>query len=203
MQLQQFLSQERHSGKAIYPPADEVYRAFELTPYDEVKVVILGQDPYHGEGQAHGLAFSVNEGVKIPPSLSNMYKELQQDVAGFTQPTHGNLVEWANQGVLLLNTVLTVEKSQAHSHAKSGWETFTDHVLAFLNDSSQPVVFILWGNHAIKKGRWINQPHHTVLTGPHPSPLSAYRGFFGCGHFSKTNQVLIENGLTPINWQVK
>jgi len=202
VELNNFLTREYALGKTIYPPKGEIYRAFELTPLENVKVVIIGQDPYHGEGQAHGLAFSVKTGVNIPPSLKNIYKELNQNIEGFVLPSHGNLTRWAEQGVLMLNTVLTVEQSLAHSHAKSGWETFTDHVLQLLNRSEKPIVFVLWGSHAIKKGRLINAKHHDVLSGPHPSPLSAYRGFFGCRHFSKINQWLIKNGSTPIDWQL-
>jgi uracil-DNA glycosylase len=200
--LNEFLTHEHALGKTIYPPESEIYRAFELTSLENVQVVIIGQDPYHGEGQAHGLAFSVKPGVKIPPSLVNIYKELKQDIDGFSIPSHGNLTKWAEQGVLLLNTVLTVEKSLAHSHAKSGWETFTDNVLHFLNSSEKSIIFVLWGSHAIKKGRLIKGEQHRILSGPHPSPLSAYRGFFGCSHFSKINQLLISNGSAPINWQI-
>lgn len=202
VELNDFLTQEYALGKIIYPPKGDIFRAFELTPLDKVNVVIIGQDPYHGEGQAHGLAFSVKTGVKIPPSLANIYKELNQDIDDFVTPSHGNLTKWAEQGVLMLNTVLTVEQSLAHSHAKAGWETFTDNVLYLLNRSEKPIVFVLWGSHAIKKGRLINAEQHTVLSGPHPSPLSAYRGFFGCHHFSKINELLIKNGTTPIDWQV-
>ncbi|MCT7940944.1 MULTISPECIES: uracil-DNA glycosylase [Shewanella] len=202
VELNDFLTQEYALGKIIYPPKGDIFRAFELTPIDKVNVVIIGQDPYHGEGQAHGLAFSVKTGVKIPPSLANIYKELNQDIDDFVTPSHGNLTKWAEQGVLMLNTVLTVEQSLAHSHAKAGWETFTDNVLYLLNRSEKPIVFVLWGSHAIKKGRLINAEQHTVLSGPHPSPLSAYRGFFGCHHFSKINELLIKNGTTPIDWQV-
>ncbi|WP_434931335.1 uracil-DNA glycosylase [Shewanella sp. HL-SH5] len=202
IRLNQFLSEQQSMNKVIFPPKADIYRAFELTPVEKVKVVVIGQDPYHGEGQAHGLAFSVKSGVKVPPSLANIYKELAQDIAGFSIPSHGDLTHWAEQGLLMLNTVLTVEKSLAHSHAKAGWEVFTDHVLDYLNSLPQPLIFVLWGSHAIKKGRLITHEHHTILSGPHPSPLSAYRGFFGCGHFSKINQQLIKNGLKPIDWQV-
>ncbi|WP_434950739.1 uracil-DNA glycosylase [Shewanella sp. HL-SH4] len=202
IRLNQFLSEQQSMNKVIFPPKADIYRAFELTPVEKVKVVVIGQDPYHGEGQAHGLAFSVKSGVKVPPSLANIYKELAQDIAGFSIPSHGDLTHWAEQGLLMLNTVLTVEQSLAHSHAKAGWEVFTDHVLDYLNSLPQPLIFVLWGSHAIKKGRLITHEHHTILSGPHPSPLSAYRGFFGCGHFSKINQQLIKNGLKPIDWQV-
>ncbi len=166
-----------------------------------MKVVILGQDPYHGPNQAHGLCFSVLPGVKTPPSLVNMYKELAQDIEGFQIPNHGYLKSWADQGVLLLNTVLTVEQGKAHSHAKTGWETFTDRVIDVLNQHRQGVIFLLWGSHAQKKGQMIDRNKHHVLMAPHPSPLSAHRGFFGCQHFSQTNQILKQLGKTPINWQ--
>ncbi|WP_285164611.1 uracil-DNA glycosylase [Shewanella goraebulensis] len=197
-----FLENQKQLDKVIYPPTEEIYSAFELTPLDKVKVVILGQDPYHGAGQAHGLCFSVKTGVKTPPSLVNMYKELHQDIDGFDIPTHGNLTQWAEQGVLLLNTVLTVEESKAHSHSKAGWETFTDNVMQCLNEREEPLIFVFWGAHAIKKGKLIDTVKHHVLTGPHPSPLSAYRGFFGCQHFSKVNQLLKQQGDKTINWQV-
>ena len=193
---------ERAAGKAIYPPASEVFNAFTLTPLDNVKVVILGQDPYHGPGQAHGLCFSVQSGVKTPPSLVNIYKELAQDIEGFHIPEHGNLTAWAEQGVLLLNAVLTVEQGKAHSHAKWGWETFTDAVIKSVNDTQHGVVFLLWGSHAQKKGQNIDTQKHYVLNAPHPSPLSAHRGFLGCRHFSQTNTLLSQQGKTPVNWQV-
>lgn len=200
--LQAFVDAERASGKAVFPPAEEVYSAFELTPLDKVKVVILGQDPYHGLGQAHGLCFSVKPGIKTPPSLVNMYKELATDIPGFTIPDHGYLESWAKQGVLMLNTVLTVEQGKAHSHAKSGWEIFTTEAMKLLNEQTQPIIFVLWGSHAIKKGKVITASQHHVISGPHPSPLSAYRGFFGCGHFSRVNQLLSDRGESPIDWQV-
>ena len=195
-----FVAQKRSEGINVFPPADEVFSAFKSTAFADVKVVILGQDPYHGPGQAHGLAFSVKPGVKAPPSLANMYKELEQDIPGFKIPQHGYLNAWAQQGVLLLNSVLTVEQGQAHSHKSLGWETFTDKVIAALNDHATDIVFILWGSHAQKKGHKIDTVKHTVLKGPHPSPLSAYRGFFGCKHFSKANDALIAHGKTPIDW---
>ncbi|AQS39941.1 Uracil-DNA glycosylase [Shewanella psychrophila] len=200
--LQEFVQDERNSDKAIFPPREEVFTAFERTPLDKVRVVIIGQDPYHGPSQAHGLCFSVKHGVKIPPSLVNMYKELVTDIPGFKTPDHGHLSSWADQGVLMLNTVLTVEQGKAHSHAKSGWETFTTNALKQLNEQEAPIVFILWGAHAIKKGKVITSLHHHILSGPHPSPLSAYRGFFGCEHFSKTNALLTSLGTKPIDWQV-
>ena len=196
------VKQARADGKIVYPPSEEVFQAFVATALADIKVVILGQDPYHGPEQAHGLAFSVRTGVKIPPSLRNMYKELSSDIEGFQIPTHGNLNHWAEQGVLLLNTVLTVEAGQAHSHAKWGWERFTDKVVDVINQHQQNVVFLLWGSHAQKKGAMIDRSRHLVLDAVHPSPLSAHRGFFGCKHFSLTNQYLEETGQTPIHWQV-
>lgn len=192
----------RASGKTIYPPQEDVFNAFKYTAFEDVKVVILGQDPYHGPNQAHGLAFSVKPEVAIPPSLLNMYKELTQDISGFQMPSHGYLVKWAEQGVLLLNTVLTVERGMAHSHANFGWETFTDRVITALNEHREKLVFLLWGSHAQKKGQIINRTRHLVLTAPHPSPLSAHRGFFGCHHFSKTNSYLESHGIKPIDWQI-
>ena len=197
----QYVHQERLAGKIIYPPQNEVFNAFALTEFKDVKVVILGQDPYHGPNQAHGLSFSVKPGIAPPPSLLNMYKELAQDV-GFQIPSHGYLVEWAKQGVLLLNTVLTVEQGKAHSHANIGWETFTDKVIHQLNQHRENLVFLLWGSHAQKKGQFIDRQRHCVLTAPHPSPLSAHRGFLGCRHFSKTNTYLREKGIKEINWQL-
>lgn len=194
--------QERDSGQVIYPPAADVFNAFKATEFDQVKVVILGQDPYHGAGQAHGLAFSVRPEVAIPPSLVNIYKELADEIPGFHIPQHGHLQHWAEQGVLLLNTVLTVRAGQAHSHAPLGWEQFTDRVITQLNQHREHLVFMLWGSHAQKKGAFIDRNRHLVLTAPHPSPLSAYRGFFGCGHFSKANAYLQQQGLEPIDWQV-
>lgn len=199
--LQQ-VQNERAAGKIIYPPKHEVFNAFKLTEFDQVKVVILGQDPYHGENQAHGLAFSVKPNVPPPPSLVNIYKELAQDITEFQIPPHGYLHKWATQGVLLLNTVLTVEQGKAHSHAEFGWEHFTDKVISQLNQHRENLVFLLWGSHAQKKGRIIDRQRHCVLTAPHPSPLSAYRGFFGCCHFSKANQYLVEKGITPIDWHL-
>lgn len=196
-----FVANERQQGKIIYPPSEDVFNAFKYTALNDVNVVILGQDPYHGPDQAHGLSFSVRPGVPAPPSLVNMYKELEKDIAGFTRPTHGYLESWARQGVLLLNTVLTVEKGKAHSHAHLGWETFTDKIINEINQQRNGVIFLLWGSHAQKKGRFIDSHKHHILKAPHPSPLSAYRGFLGCGHFSQTNQILQQQGLNPINWQ--
>ena len=197
-----FVDQQRNSGKIIYPPQEQVFNAFDMTPFESVRVVILGQDPYHGANQAHGLAFSVLPGVKIPPSLRNMYKELAQDIEGFEIPNHGYLDSWASQGVLMLNTVLTVEEAKAHSHAKCGWETFTDAIIAELNQRSEPIIFLLWGAHAQKKGQAIDSERHHVLTAPHPSPLSARRGFFGCKHFSLTNKILSSIDQNPIDWRL-
>ena len=197
-----YVAKRRAEGVNVFPPADEVFSAFSSTAFEDVKVVILGQDPYHGPNQAHGLAFSVKPGIKAPPSLANMYKELATDIDGFTIPNHGYLQTWAEQGVLLLNTVLTVEQGQAHSHKKLGWETFTDRVIAALNEHGDGIVFLLWGSHAQKKGRHIDTTKHVVFNGPHPSPLSAYRGFFGCKHFSKANDALLAMGKTPINWHL-
>lgn len=199
-QTLEFVQQERAAGKVIYPPAQDVFNAFELTPLNQVKVVILGQDPYHGPNQAHGLCFSVLPGVKVPPSLRNMYKELTTDIEGFVMPDHGYLTSWAEQGVLMINTVLTVEAGKAHSHAKLGWETFTDKVIQTVSEQCEGVVFLLWGSHAQKKGAAIDTECHHILTAVHPSPLSAYRGFFGCQHFSKTNALLQQQGKTPIEW---
>ncbi|MDH1471495.1 MULTISPECIES: uracil-DNA glycosylase [Shewanella] len=201
-QLIAFVNQERASGKVIYPPKEDVFNAFKTTPLEKVRVVLIGQDPYHGPDQAHGLCFSVKRGIKPPPSLANMYKELVNDIPGFQIPNHGDLTQWAEQGILMLNTVLTVEQGQAHSHANAGWETFTTEALKLLNAQEQPIIFVLWGSHAIKKGAVITAPQHQILSGPHPSPLSAYRGFFGCGHFSKVNQLLMARGEAPIQWQV-
>lgn len=200
-QTLEFVEQQRGAGKTIYPPASDVFNAFQYTEFADVNVVVLGQDPYHGPKQAHGLCFSVLPGVKTPLSLVNIYKELAQDIPGFEIPDHGYLKSWADQGVLLLNTVLTVEQGKAHSHAKLGWETFTDRVIEALNQNSENIIFLLWGAHAQKKGSMIDRQRHHVLTAPHPSPLSARRGFFGCGHFSKTNQLLEELGKPAINWQ--
>lgn len=201
-QIQSYVANARQQGKVVYPPEDDVFSAFTATPLDQVKVVILGQDPYHGPDQAHGLSFSVKPGVKTPPSLANMYKELATDIDGFTIPDHGYLQSWAEQGVLLLNTVLTVEQGNAHSHAKIGWETFTDKVIEHIDQECEGVIFLLWGAHAQKKGKKINTQKHHVLKSAHPSPLSAYRGFFGCQHFSQTNTLLQAMNKTPITWQV-
>lgn len=199
-QLSQFVEDQYCSDTPIYPPKPLIFNALELTPPESIKVVILGQDPYHGPGQAHGLAFSINDNCKkLPPSLKNIFKELEADL-GQSSPSHGDLTEWAKQGVLLLNTVLTVEHKQAHSHKNKGWEQVTDDIISGLNQVPQTIIFLLWGAHAQAKEALIDQSKHTILKAPHPSPLSAHRGFFGCGHFSKTNQLLEANGHSPINW---
>lgn len=198
--LRQFLKKE-YQEETIYPNMYHIYEALERTPYEHVKVVILGQDPYHGPNQAHGLAFSVQKGVKIPPSLRNIYQELHSDL-GCTIPSHGNLTEWTAQGVLLLNTVLTVRSGQAHSHKNQGWERLTDVIIQKLNDRSEPIVFILWGTPAQQKAKLIQNPQHIIIRSVHPSPLSAYRGFFGSKPFSQTNQALISLQEQPINWQI-
>ena len=199
--LQQ-VHQERLAGKTIYPPQDEVFNAFKYTAFDEVKVVILGQDPYHGPNQAHGLAFSVNYGIKTPPSLLNMYKELHDDL-GLYIPNNGFLEKWAKQGVLLLNTSLTVRDSEANSHSKIGWQTFTDNIIKKLNEREKPIIFILWGNNAKAKEKFIDTNKHYILKGAHPSPLSANRGFFGCKHFSEVNRILKELKEKEIDWQIE
>lgn len=192
---------EEYQTRQIFPPSGEIYSALELTPLKDVKVVILGQDPYHNVGQAHGLCFSVRKEVDIPPSLVNIYKELKDDL-GCSIPNHGYLEKWAKQGVLLLNTVLTVRAHEANSHRGIGWEEFTDAVIKAVNSQDRPVVFLLWGTPAQRKKAMLNNPRHLVLEAPHPSPLSAYRGFFGCKHFSKTNEFLEKNGCQPIDWQI-
>ncbi|RMJ05514.1 Uracil-DNA glycosylase [Marinobacter litoralis] len=197
--LAEFLAAEEHAGKTLFPPRPQLFNALNSTPLDQVKVVILGQDPYHGPGQAHGLCFSVSPGVPTPPSLVNIFKEIQQDL-GVIPPDHGCLQSWAEQGVLLLNAVLTVEQGKAGAHQGKGWEVFTDRVIEVVNEHCQGVVFLLWGSYAKKKGQIIDRDRHLVLEGPHPSPLSAYRGFFGCQHFSRANQWLLENHQSPIDW---
>lgn len=200
LKLRQFLVRE-YASKTIYPDKYNIFEALKLTPYKDVKVVILGQDPYHGENQAHGLAFSVQKEVEIPPSLKNVYKELIDDLNCY-MPNNGYLVPWARQGVLLLNTSLTVIANIANSHRNKGWEIFTDKIIQLLNEKETPVVFLLWGNNAKEKAKYITNPIHLVLKAAHPSPLSASRGFFGCRHFSKTNQFLKEHGLDEIDWQI-
>lgn len=198
--LQRFISREESEGKLIFPKVEDRFKAFELTPLKKIKVVILGQDPYHGSGQAHGLSFSVPDGVKIPPSLRNIYKELSASIDGYTIPESGNLEHWAQQGVLLLNAVLTVEQGKAASHSKQGWEMFTDNVIEEIDKQCSGVIFLLWGSYAQKKGKLINKEKHHILTSVHPSPLSAYRGFLGCNHFNKVNEILTEIGEYPIKW---
>ncbi|MEG1957202.1 MAG: uracil-DNA glycosylase [Lachnospiraceae bacterium] len=199
-ELHQIIIKE-YRTQQIFPPADDIFNAFHLTPFSEVKVVILGQDPYHGEHQAHGLCFSVKPEVEIPPSLMNIYKELQDD-CGCTIPNHGYLIKWAKQGVLMLNTVLTVRAHQANSHRGIGWETFTDAAISALNQQDSPLVFILWGKPAQMKKPMLTNPKHLILEAPHPSPLSSYRGFFGSKPFSKTNKYLQDCGRCPIDWQI-
>jgi uracil-DNA glycosylase len=197
--LQGFLDAELAAGKTIYPPQGTWFRALELTPLDKVRVVILGQDPYHGPGQAHGLCFSVPPGVRPPPSLVNIYKELENDL-GLPRPPHGILEHWARQGVLLLNSVLTVEMAKAASHSKKGWEQLTDAIIAQVNDKAEPVVFMLWGAYAHKKAANVDSSRHLVLKAAHPSPLSAHNGFLGCKHFSQCNAFLVSNEHSPIDW---
>jgi uracil-DNA glycosylase len=199
--LRRFLRSEKYRGKIIYPHSSNWFHALETTPLDEVKIVILGQDPYHQPNQAHGLCFSVLPEIKTPPSLVNLYKELQSDL-GFEPVNHGYLENWAKQGVLLLNAVLTVEDSNANAHQGKGWEQFTDKIIATVNERCEHVVFMLWGSYAQKKGVMIDETRHLVLKAPHPSPLSAYRGFFGCQHFSKANAFLQQHGRQAINWQL-
>ena len=200
IKLREFLNEEYKTAR-VFPPKEEVFSALRLTSYEAARVVILGQDPYHGEGQAHGLAFSVKPGVEAPPSLVNIFKELKSDL-GCSIPNNGWLVPWAEQGVLLLNTALTVREGEANSHRNHGWEQFTDEVIRKLNEREKPLVFILWGKNALAKEELISNMHHMILRAPHPSPLSASRGFFGCRHFSKTNILLESMGQEPINWQL-
>ena len=199
--LFEFVGQE-YSTTTVYPPGDDIFNAFHLTPLKDVKVVIIGQDPYHEPGQAHGLSFSVKPGIEIPPSLQNIYKELETD-CGCYIPNNGYLVKWAEQGVLLLNAVLTVRAHQAASHQRKGWEEFTDAAIKIVNSENRPIVFMLWGSFARSKKAMLNNPNHLILEAPHPSPLSAYRGFFGCHHFSQANEFLVKNGVTPIDWQIE
>lgn len=198
-QLREFLRQEYAAGKEIYPPGPLIFSALNSTPLDQVKVVILGQDPYHGPGQAHGLCFSVQPGVPTPPSLVNIYKELQRDL-NLPIPAHGYLQSWAEQGVLLLNTTMTVQRGNAASHAKKGWESFTDRIIQLVSERQSNVVFLLWGAHAQSKQKLIDGTKHLVLKSVHPSPLSAYRGFIGCGHFSHANRFLQQHGMKPVEW---
>ena len=199
--LMQFLDEE-YAHKTIYPPREDLFTCFEACSYQDVKVVMLGQDPYHRPQQAHGLCFSVRKGVKLPPSLKNMYKELKSDL-DIDMPSHGYLIDWAKQGVFMMNAVLTVEEGKAGSHQKKGWEIFTDKEIETLNEHEEGIVFLLWGNWAQKKAKLITNPQHKILMSAHPSPLSAYQGFFGSKPFSKTNELLKEMGRTPINWKIE
>ena len=199
--LSEFLRAELKAGKTVYPPPKKIFAALDTTPFDNVKVVIIGQDPYHGPNQAHGLCFSVMPGVAFPPSLENILKEVQSEFA-FPRPDHGCLISWARQGVLLLNSVLTVERGRPESHKGKGWEGFTDAVVDHLNRERENLVFLLWGSYAQAKGKLVDGRRHLVLKAPHPSPLSAHRGFFGCGHFSKTNNWLVDHGLAPVDWRI-
>lgn len=199
--LSTFLRERAAAGVRIFPPARHIFAAFDATPFDQVKVVLLGQDPYHGPGQAHGLAFSVQPDVPVPPSLLNMYKEIERDL-GIPRPDHGYLMPWARQGVLLLNAVLTVEQGSAGAHQRRGWEEFTDHVVEVLDREREGLVFMLWGSYAQKKGRIVDARRHRVLRTTHPSPLSAHRGFLGCGHFSAANDYLKRRGASPIDWSL-
>ena len=200
-QLRAFLMAEKKAGKQVFPAGEELFHAFSLTPLEEVKVVILGQDPYHGQGQAHGLCFSVRPDVAVPPSLQNIYKEIHAEL-GLPIPAHGHLTAWAEQGVLLLNSVLSVECARAASHRGKGWEEFTDRVIEVINREREGVVFMLWGSYAQRKGAIIDASRHCILKAPHPSPLSAHRGFFGCGHFVAANDYLEGKGLAPIDWRL-
>ncbi|MFM6983576.1 MAG: uracil-DNA glycosylase [Chitinophagaceae bacterium] len=198
-QLKNFLLSEKEAGQTIYPPSNQIFAALDFTPFDNVKVVVIGQDPYHGPSQAHGLSFSVNKGIDIPPSLRNIYKELVSDI-GISMPSHGYLKHWADQGVLLLNATLTVRANEAGSHQKKGWEVFTDEIIRQLSERRKDLVFLLWGNFAKSKKTLING--HKILEAAHPSPLSAHNGFFNCKHFSQTNAFLVEKGMSPIDWQI-
>lgn len=201
LRLREFLKQE-YSQHRIYPPMNDIFNALRHTSYSDVKAVILGQDPYHGAGQAHGMCFSVKKGTPPPPSLQNIFKELKADL-GIDPPPHGELTAWAEQGVLLLNTVLTVREGQANSHRGMGWENFTDRIIELLNEREKPMVFLLWGGNARSKAKLVTSPQHLVLQCAHPSPLSAYNGFFGCRHFSKANEFLEKNGIEPIDWRLQ
>jgi uracil-DNA glycosylase len=202
VQLKGFLKDEKQAGKKIYPAGSDIFNAFSKTPFNSLKVAILGQDPYHGENQAHGLSFSVQKGVNVPPSLRNIYKELQTDIPGFTIPAHGNLTEWAEQGVLLLNASLTVQAGMPGSHQRKGWETFTDTVISKISEKKEGVIFILWGSFAQAKSVLIDQTKHYIIKSAHPSPFSAERGFFGSKPFSQTNAILEKEGKKKIDWQI-
>lgn len=200
--LKQFLQVQKQNKQLVYPQSNEIFNAFTLTPFDEVKVVILGQDPYHGAGQAHGLSFSVKEGVRLPPSLQNIYKELSSDIEGFKTPANGTLTKWAKQGVLLLNATLTVNAGSPGSHQNQGWENFTDAAIKAISDNKEGIIFILWGRFAQEKARLIDETKHFIIKSPHPSPFSAHSGFFGSKPFSKTNEFLKKQGLKEIDWQI-
>lgn len=200
--LKAFLLAEKESGQVIYPKGADIFNAFNHTPFDQVKVVILGQDPYHGDGQAHGLSFSVKKGITVPPSLKNIYKELETDIEGFITPSHGNLSQWSEEGVLLLNATLTVRAHQPGSHQGKGWEAFTDQAISQLSQQKSGLVFLLWGKFAQNKSLLIDEQKHTVIKSAHPSPFSAYNGFFGSKPFSRTNTALVAQGLKPVNWQI-
>ena len=201
-ELKSFLLKEKETGHTVYPKGADIFNAFNHTPFDKVEVVILGQDPYHGQGQAHGLSFSVQKGVTVPPSLKNIYKELETDIEGFKTPAHGNLTQWADEGVLLLNASLTVRAHEPGSHQGKGWEAFTDQAISQLSRQKEGLVFLLWGKFAQNKSALIDETRHTVIKSAHPSPFSAYNGFFGSKPFSKTNAILIAKGKKPINWQI-
>jgi uracil-DNA glycosylase len=200
--LKAFLLEEKQHGATVYPKSADIFNALNHTPFDKVKVVILGQDPYHGTGQAHGLSFSVQKGIAPPPSLKNIYKELSANIPDFKTPVHGDLTKWADEGVLLLNATLTVRAHEAGSHQGKGWEIFTDTIISKLSEQRDGLVFLLWGRYAQNKAELINEKKHTVLKAAHPSPFSAYNGFFGCAHFSMTNEILIKEGKSPIDWQI-
>ena len=200
--LRQFLKEEQDAGQKTYPKNADIFNAFWKTPFDELKVLILGQDPYHGPNQAHGLSFSVQKGITPPPSLKNIYKELSTDIPGFVTPNHGELTEWAEQGVMLLNATLTVRAGTPGSHQKKGWEEFTDKVIQTISDKKEGIIFILWGSYAQAKAELIDKSKHFIIKSPHPSPFSADRGFFGSKPFSKTNEILIKEGKKPIDWQI-
>ena len=200
--LKAFLLTEKEKGYEVYPKGSEIFNALNHTSFEKVKVVLLGQDPYHGPGQAHGLSFSVQKGVTIPPSLKNIYKELASDIPGFVIPSHGNLTKWADEGVLLLNATLTVRAREAGSHQGKGWEIFTNKIISRISEEHEGIVFLLWGRYAQNKSALIDSSKHKILTAAHPSPFSAYNGFFGCNHFSKTNEILKQEGKNPVDWQI-
>jgi uracil-DNA glycosylase len=202
VKLKAFLLEEKQRGATVYPKGSDIFNALNHTPFDQVKIVILGQDPYHGQGQAHGLSFSVQKGVGVPPSLKNIYKELVDDFPGYVMPNHGELTKWADQGVLLLNATLTVRAHEANSHQGKGWEIFTDRIITELSAKREGIVFLLWGKYAQNKSALIDGSKHIILLAPHPSPFSAHTGFLGCKHFSKANEILAKEGKTPIDWQI-